>query len=81
MTSETKKPGDIEDESGDGNKDFNAGRQKKYGYEILELYALPTPIKYFQFRTECRGRPPTSWQFAKTPLVTKVLMEDMERIF
>ena len=81
LISEAKKPGDIEDETGNGNEAFNAGVMKKFAYEIYELYALREPIKYFHFRTECRGRPPIGWQFARTPLVTKALIGDMERIF
>ncbi|KAE8376551.1 hypothetical protein BDV26DRAFT_282552 [Aspergillus bertholletiae] len=40
-----KVPGEIPENGGIGNEDFNAGRKvSKYGYEILDLWKLREPI-------------------------------------
>jgi hypothetical protein len=40
-----KVPGQVPEDGGIGNEDFNAGKKvSKYGYEILELWKLVEPI-------------------------------------
>jgi predicted transcriptional regulator len=40
-----KEPGEVPDDGGTGNADFNAGmKSSKYGYEILALWRLNTPV-------------------------------------
>lgn len=40
-----KVPGEVPEDGGIGNEDFNAGRKlSKYGYEILDLWKLKEPI-------------------------------------
>ncbi|KAI8635645.1 hypothetical protein F5Y19DRAFT_408607 [Xylariaceae sp. FL1651] len=40
-----KTPGEIQDESGLGNKEFNQGKNAaKYAYEILQVYELNNPV-------------------------------------
>lgn len=40
-----KRPGQVEEDGGLGNEDFNAGRKaSKFGYEILELWELRHPL-------------------------------------
>jgi hypothetical protein len=40
-----KVPGQVPEDGGLGNEDFNAGRKvSKYGYEVLELWKLERPI-------------------------------------
>jgi hypothetical protein len=44
-----KTPGEVPNDGGIGNADFNAGRKKsKYGYEIIELWMLKEPISLEQ---------------------------------
>ena len=44
-----KVPGQVPEDGGIGNADFNAGRkQSKYGYEILQLWRLRQPISLEQ---------------------------------
>ncbi|KAI2472801.1 hypothetical protein F4781DRAFT_381982 [Annulohypoxylon bovei var. microspora] len=44
ILSPPKVPGEIEDEKGVGNAEFNQGKQAKYAYEILQLYELNNPV-------------------------------------
>ncbi|OJD11360.1 hypothetical protein AJ78_07852 [Emergomyces pasteurianus Ep9510] len=40
-----KVPGEVKEDGGIGNADFNAGKKvSKYGYEILDLWRLKQPI-------------------------------------
>ena len=40
-----KNPGEVPEDGGIGNTDFNAGRKEsKYGYEIIQLWLLKQPI-------------------------------------
>ncbi|KKZ60184.1 hypothetical protein EMCG_05106 [[Emmonsia] crescens] len=40
-----KVPGEVQEDGGIGNADFNAGKKvSKYGYEILDLWRLKQPI-------------------------------------
>ena len=44
-----KVPGQVPEDGGIGNEDFNAGKKvSKYGYEILELWKLERPISLQQ---------------------------------
>jgi hypothetical protein len=43
-----KVPGQVPEDGGIGNEDFNAGKVWKYGYEILELWKLERPISLQQ---------------------------------
>ncbi|KAI0433714.1 hypothetical protein F5Y09DRAFT_297966 [Xylaria sp. FL1042] len=45
LFSEPKTPGDIEDEKGLGNVEFNQGKMAaKFAYEILQVYELNNPV-------------------------------------
>jgi predicted transcriptional regulator len=46
--SQANKPGEIKDETGVGNAEFNRGEKKgkKFAYELLELYELNNPVSY-----------------------------------
>lgn len=47
--SRAKVPGQVPEDNGIGNTDFNAGRKKsKYGYEILKLWKLQQSIRLEQ---------------------------------
>ncbi|OXV10758.1 hypothetical protein Egran_01483 [Elaphomyces granulatus] len=47
-----KVPGQVPEDGGIGNEDFNAGKKvSKYGYEILELWKLVQPISLHQARS------------------------------
>jgi predicted transcriptional regulator len=48
-----KAPGQVPEDGGIGNKDFNAGKKvSKYGYEILELWKLERPISLQQAKAK-----------------------------
>ncbi|THH32897.1 hypothetical protein EUX98_g1266 [Antrodiella citrinella] len=66
-TTRPKRPGEVNDPSGVGNDDFDAGlKQSKFGYPVLGLYKLPTPISSTQL---------------KATYVEDIRLEDMEKIF
>ncbi|KAI1424051.1 hypothetical protein F5Y12DRAFT_494970 [Xylaria sp. FL1777] len=45
LFSEPKTPGEIEDENGIGNAEFNQGKKTaKFAYEILQVYELNNPV-------------------------------------
>jgi hypothetical protein len=47
-----KVPGQVPEDGGLGNEDFNAGKKlSKYGYEILELWKLVQPISLQQAKS------------------------------
>ncbi|CAJ2505266.1 Uu.00g126600.m01.CDS01 [Anthostomella pinea] len=48
-----KTPGEIEDEGGIGNTEFNQGRRfMKYAYEILQVYQLNNPVSLQDMKTK-----------------------------
>ncbi|KAH7313813.1 hypothetical protein B0I35DRAFT_410757 [Stachybotrys elegans] len=64
-------PGTVPEEPfGLGNSEFNAGmKQSKYGYPILELYELVTPITLGEMKTAWgMGGAPMGWSYAKEPM-------------
>lgn len=48
-----------------GNDDFNAGRKEsKYGYPVLELYALVKPVKLAEMKSRWgMGGAPMGWRY------------------
>ncbi|KAH9907418.1 hypothetical protein F4778DRAFT_537471 [Xylariomycetidae sp. FL2044] len=53
VLSPAKAPGEIEDEAGIGNKDFNENKKiMKYAYEILELYELNNPVSLAEMKSK-----------------------------
>ena len=48
-----KQPGEVPEDGGLGNDDFNAGlKQSKYGYPILNLYELKPPLSLATLKEE-----------------------------
>ncbi|KAI0594122.1 hypothetical protein F4775DRAFT_586303 [Biscogniauxia sp. FL1348] len=48
-----KVPGEIQDEAGIGNADFNKGKQvMKYAYEILQVYQLNNPVSLEEMKSK-----------------------------
>lgn len=60
-----KEPGDLPEDGGLGNDDFNAGKKEsKFGYEIPALWKLesPIPLRYAVTRGILKG-PPQKYTF------------------
>lgn len=70
------------DSSGVGNDDFDAGLKKsKYGYPVLALYKLPTPLDSSKMKEEYGVSPPQGYYYATVKMVETVKLEDMEKVF
>ncbi|KAI4871050.1 hypothetical protein F4820DRAFT_401230 [Hypoxylon rubiginosum] len=50
ILSDLKIPGEIEDEDGIGNVEFNQGTGAAYAYEILQVYELNNPVSLVQMK-------------------------------
>ncbi|XXG95956.1 hypothetical protein Hte_002232 [Hypoxylon texense] len=50
IVSDPKVPGEIEDENGIGNAEFNQGKGAAYAYEILQVYELNNPVSLDQMK-------------------------------
>ena len=81
-TTTPKVPGEVNDPSGIGNDDFDAGlKQSKYGYPVTELYRLKKPLTTAELKSRFDIPVPQGWRYAKRQLVDELPLEDMERIF
>lgn len=77
-----KTPGQIKDQLGVGNKDFNEGKkQSKFGYPIKELYRFQNPITLEEMRSKFRISVPQGRMFVKRDLADAYKLDDMERVF
>jgi len=73
-----KRPGEIADESGDGNAEFNANKSRKvFAFEVSELYELADPLHLKQLvANEWLERPPTKFNRVP-PVVLDQLMANL----
>jgi hypothetical protein len=73
-----KRPGEIDDESGDGNAQFNTKKgSKSFAYEILELYQLADPLHLKQLiSNEWLEKPPNKYNRVP-PVVLDQLMANL----
>lgn len=80
-TGPPKTPGEICDPTGIGNEDFDKGLKKsKFGYPVLELYILETPLKLDAMRDY--GVPvPQGLVYAPKRLVDDIPIPEMEKLF
>ena len=82
QTSNPKRPGEVQDSSGVGNDDFDAGKKEsKYGYPVMALYELQTPLDSKHMKADYRISPPQGYYYAPEKLVEAVKVEDMEKLF
>ncbi|KAI1764946.1 hypothetical protein GGR53DRAFT_491609 [Hypoxylon sp. FL1150] len=56
---EAKRPGEIPDEGGIGNVEFNQGNGAEYAYEIVQVYELNNPVSLAEMKQKgwCRSAP------------------------
>jgi hypothetical protein len=80
-TSRPKTPGQVCDPSGCGNDDFDSGLKKsKFGYPVLGLYRLKTPLKPSAMK-QFDISPPQGLVYATRKLVDGAPMEEMDKLF
>jgi hypothetical protein len=78
-----KVPGQVPEDGGIGNEDFNAGNKvSKYGYEILELWKLVQPISLQQakLRGYLKG-PPQKYCWLPIAVLESSPLEKQDNIF
>ncbi|KAJ7762419.1 hypothetical protein DFH07DRAFT_739468 [Mycena maculata] len=86
VISQGKVPGEIENEEGIGNADFNKAARGGLGvashaYEILHLYKLRLPLK-INVLTERYGiSPPQRYAYAPKQLLDDIPLEEQEMLF
>jgi predicted transcriptional regulator len=74
-----KQPGEIDDNSGVGNPDFNAGRGSKFAYELLQVYQLNNPVSLPKMKENGWVQaPPQKYTFIP-PAVVGQLLGNLQR--
>jgi predicted transcriptional regulator len=74
-----KQPGEIDDNSGTGNREFNAGTGSKYAHELLQVYQLNNPVSLAKMKENgwVQG-PPQKYTFIP-PAVVGQLLGNLQR--
>jgi len=81
VTSKPKTPGQVCDPNGIGNDDFDNGKKEsKFGYPVLGLYKLKTPLKAEEMRIYGISTPQGP-VYAPKKMVDELPLEDMEKVF
>jgi hypothetical protein len=81
LTSRPKTPGQVCDPTGVGNDDFDLGlKTSKFGYPVLGLYQLKTPLKPAAMK-EFGLSTPQGLMYATKKLVEGMPLEDMDKLF
>ncbi|KAK8104628.1 uncharacterized protein PG998_011661 [Apiospora kogelbergensis] len=76
--SHAKEPGEVPEDHGIGNAEFNAGKKvSKYGYEILRLWKLREPIRLAKAKAlgYMKG-PPQKYCWVKQEVLEHYKVED-----
>jgi len=82
LFSNGKKPGEIEDEEGLGNSDFNQGRKEsKFAFEILHLYKIRTPLPAPELKEKYKISPPQRYTYLSGALADVVVWNEQEMLF
>jgi predicted transcriptional regulator len=81
--SDGKIPGQVPEDGGIGNKDFNEGKKlSKYGYEIRELWKLEQPVSLQQAKSKgyLKG-PPQKYCYVPRVFLESSPLEKQDNIF
>jgi hypothetical protein len=82
VTGKPKTPGQVRDPTGVGNDDFDNGlKQSKYGYPVLGLYKLKTPLTPPEMKSKGGITPPQGYMYATQRLVEAYPLSEMEKVF
>jgi len=77
-----KKRGEVEDEEGLGNSDFNQGlKESTFAYEILHLYKIRTPLTAPELKEKFNLSPPQRYQYLPGLVADAIAWEDQEKLF
>ena len=80
-TTEPKTPGQVKDSTGIGNDDFDAGKKvSKYGYPVIGLWKLKTPITIQMLKADYKMTIPQSFCFLPKAVADAEKVEDMEKV-
>ena len=81
-TTTPKVPGEVNDPTGVGNDDFDQGlKESKFGYPVVELFRLKTPLVTSQLKQRFDIATPQGWRYATRKLVEELPITEMERVF
>ncbi|TBU46666.1 hypothetical protein BD309DRAFT_857574 [Dichomitus squalens] len=80
-TTDPKAPGEVQDPSGVGNDDFDQGLMSKFGYPIIELWRLRTPITATQLKEHFGIASSQGWRYATRKLVEELPLHEMDKLF
>jgi hypothetical protein len=78
-----KRPGEVEEDGGLGNEDFNAGRNAlKFGYKILELRELQQPLSLSILKSSgyLKG-PPQKYCWAPQSMIAENNLDEQKLLF
>jgi len=82
VISNSKQPGEVKDEEGLGNSDFNQGlKESKFAYEILHLYKLHTPLTAPELKEKYKISPPQRFAYLPGALADAVVWDEQEMLF
>ncbi|KAH8832507.1 hypothetical protein DL96DRAFT_1417353, partial [Flagelloscypha sp. PMI_526] len=77
-----KKPGEVEDEDGIGNADFNAGlKESGFAYEVKELYELQQPIPLKDMQDKYGATFPQRYTYVLEAMIQDVVLDQQIRLF
>lgn len=80
-TAQPKVPGEVQDPTGIGNEDFDAGKKEsKYGYPVLKLYRLQNPISIPDLR-KYNLKPPQGFMYVPVRMAEDYPLHDMDELF
>lgn len=77
-----KQPGEIDDNGGVGNREFNAGTASKFAYELLQVYQLNNPVSLATMKENgwVQG-PPQKYTFIPPAVVGQLLGNLQRQLF
>ena len=77
-----KKSGEVGDEGGFGNSDFNQGlKEAKFAFEILHLYKIRTPLPAPELKEKYNLFPPQRYSYLPGALADAVVWDEQEILF
>src|SRR5262249_31055281 len=75
-------PGQVQDPTGLGNDDFDAGLKKsKFGYPIYSIHYLPYPVSTSQLQAKYYITPPHSYRIMPAHLQTDLSFDSLPILF
>ncbi|EON97217.1 hypothetical protein UCRPA7_7323 [Phaeoacremonium minimum UCRPA7] len=74
IISEAKQPGEINDEKGVGNAEFNKGKMSKFAYELQQVYQLNNPVSIETMKENgWVGAPPQKYIYVPPAVVGQLM--------